>query len=217
MSSASGMPGKRPGFFESFRAALTPPELPADDGQPIPAPRTVIVATILAILGGLLLVFIGGVSLVTSGSQLDEAVASYNQQIDECRAEFQGVGGALVAPPESAPQDVKDRAANCQRFEPLTDDIISSARTQNLAISGAIIVIGLLSAVGGWFLRSGTGWSRLMVIGAVIVSVLISLLFQASNLFTMIATFAMIIAVMLCFIGSGNFFFARLKARRSRL
>ena len=95
--------------------------------------------------------------------------------------------------------------------------MISNARTQNLIVSGLILAIGLLAVVGGWFLRTGVSWARLMVIGAVVLAVLLSLLFRASNLFTMIATFAIIIAVMLCFIGSGNVFFARLKARRSRL
>ncbi len=56
-----------------------------------------------------------------------------------------------------------------------------------------------------------------MVIGAVIVSVLLTLVFQASNLFTLVATFVDDHRGDAVLHRSGNLFFARLKARRSRL
>ncbi len=136
---------------------MTPPELPADDGQPITPPRTVVIATVLAILGGAgvlhrrRLAGHHGLPARRRGRRLQPAARRLPRRVP-------GVGAAVVVPPDSAAQDVKDRAANCQRYEPLTDEIISTARTQNIVISGAIIVIGLVAAVGGWFLRSGTGW-----------------------------------------------------------
>jgi hypothetical protein len=61
----------------------------------------------------------------------------------------------------------------------------------------------------------GARWSRLTVAGSVLLSVLVTMLFQASNILTLGATLILIIAVMLCYIGKGAVFFARLKARRT--
>ena len=52
-------------------------------------------------------------------------------------------------------------------------------------ISVIIVVIGLIALVGGWFLRAGASWSRLTVVGAVIISVIVTMLFQVSNIFTL--------------------------------
>ena len=41
------------------------------------------------------------------------------------------------------------------------------------------------------------------------------MMFQVSNLFTLVATLFMIVAVMLCYVGKGGTYFARLKARRA--
>ena len=82
-------------------------------------------------------------------------------------------------------------------------------------ISVIIVVIGLIALVGGWFLRPGARWSRLAVGGGVVISVLVTMMFQVSNLFTLVATLFMIVAVMLCYVGKGGTYFARLKARRA--
>jgi hypothetical protein len=82
-------------------------------------------------------------------------------------------------------------------------------------ISVIIVVIGLIALVGGWFLRVGAKWSRLTVVGAVIISVIVTMLFQVSNLFTLAGTLLLVVSVMLCYIGKGSVYFARLKARRA--
>jgi hypothetical protein len=84
-----------------------------------------------------------------------------------------------------------------------------------MIISAVIVVIGLLAAVGGWFLRAGARWARLMVVGAVLLSVIITMLFQVSNLFTLVGTLLIVVAVMLSFIGKGGVYFARMRARRA--
>ena len=214
MSFGLGDARKRPGIFDSFRAAMTPPPLPEDDGQPIKPPGTVTAATVLAMLAGLVFLVIGGFSLLTTDDQLNSAVASYNAAISDCTTEFQGIGNAVVVP-AGASADVTAAADVCKSYQPLTDDAISAARTQNVIISVVITVIGLVALAGGWFLRTGARWSRLALVGAVIISVILTMAFQVSNLLTLVATLLMIIAVMLCFVGQGAVYFARLKARRA--
>ena len=205
--------GKRPGIFDSFRAAMAPKELPPDDGQPLRPPGTVTAATVLAMLAGLVFLLIGGVSLATTEDQLNNAVKSYNASISECTIKYGGIGEAVVVP-SGPPQDVT-AAQDCQTYVVLTDSAISAAKTQNIVISVVIVVIGLIALAGGWFLRQGARWGRLAVAGSVVLSVIITMLYQIPNIFTLGATLVMIIAVMLCYIGQGAVYFARLKARRT--
>jgi hypothetical protein len=214
MSFGMGDARKRPGIFDSFRAAMTPPPLPEDDGQPIKPPGAVTAATVLAMLAGLVFLVIGGFSLLTTSDQLNTAVASYNQAISECTTKFQGIGDAVVVQPGASADDTS-AADVCKQYQPLTDETISAAKTQNIIISAVIVVIGLVALAGGWFLRAGARWARLAVGGAVVISVILTMAFQVSNLLTLVATLLMIIAVMLCFVGKGAVYFARLKARRA--
>lgn len=214
MSFGLGDARKRPGIFDSFRAAMAPPEIGEDDGKPLAPPRTVIVATVMTMLAGLVFLLIGGVSLFTTDDQLNNAVAVYKKSISDCTTQFGGIDTAVVVPVGAA-DDVTQQAEACKQYRPLTDEAISSARTQNIMISAVIVLIGVLALVGGWFLRLGARWSRLTVAGGVVVSILVTMLFQVSNLFTLAATLVMIIAVMLCYIGKGGVYFARLKARRA--
>ena len=214
MSFGIGDARKRPGIFNSFRAAMTPPPLPEDDGQPIKPPGAVTAATVLAMLAGLVFLVIGGFSLLTTNDQLNTAVASYNQAISDCTTKFQGIGDAVVVPAGASADDTA-AADVCKKYQPLTDETISAAKTQNIIISVVIVVIGLVALAGGWFLRAGARWSRLAVVGAVVISVILTMAFQVSNLLTLVATLLMIVAVMLCFVGKGAVYFARLKARRA--
>ncbi len=205
---------KRPGIFDTFRAAMTPAELPPDDGTPISPPKAVLAATVMSIVAGVIFVLIGGVSLATTDSQLDSAVTAYNKAIADCTTKFGGIGDTVVVPAGASSEDTA-QGESCKGYRPLTDETISAAKTQNIMISVIIVVIGLIALVGGWFLRAGARWSRLAVIGAVIISVIITMLFQVSNIFTLGATLIMVVAVMLCYIGKGSIYFARLKARRA--
>ncbi len=215
MSFSSGEDRKRPGIFDTFRAAMTPAPLPEDDGLPISPPRTVNIATALCLIGALIFIFIGAVSLFTADEQLDQAVATYNASIADCQAKVGGIGDAVQTPPDTASADDKAFADSCKGYKVLTQDVIDSAKTQNMIISVVIVVIGLLAAAGGWFLRAGARWARLMVVGAVLLSVIITMLFQVSNLFTLVATLLIVVAVMLSFIGKGGVYFARMRARRA--
>ncbi len=213
MSFGSGDARKRPGIFDSFRAALTPPALPVDDGTPIVPPRGVTVASVLAILGGLIFLITGAYSLATMDQQLDLQVTAYNAAISECTTQFGGIGDAVIAPAGAA-SGVAAKADTCKQYQPLTSDLLSAARTQNIMVLGALVVIGLVAVAGGWFVRRGAWWARLAIIGAVVLSVLLTLGFQVATLLTLIATMVLIVAVMMCYIGRGAVYFGRLKARR---
>jgi len=193
---------------------MTPAELPPDDGKPISPPKAVLAATAMAILSGLVFLLIGGVSLATTDSQLDSAVAAYNKAIADCETAVGGIGDAVVIP-EGASSELTAQGEACKGYRALTDETISAAKTQNVMISVILVVIGLIALAGGWFLRSGSRWSRLTVVGAVIISVIVTMLFQVANIFTLGATLLLVVAVMLCYIGKGSIFFARLKARRA--
>lgn len=214
MSSGAGDARKRPGFMDSFRAALTPPPLAPDDGKPLVRPTGVTVATALAIAAGAIFVLIGGYSVATTDSQLDVAVANYNSAIADCTTNFGGIGDAVVVP-AGASTDLTNQAEQCKSYLALTDDAISSARTQNMLISSIVAVIGIIALVAAWFLRTGARWGRIGLVVAVLLSVVLSMLFQVSNLFTLGASLMLIVAVMLCFIGKGGVYFARVKARRA--
>jgi len=193
---------------------MTPPAIPEDDGKPIVPPRTVLVATVMSVLAGLVFLLIGGVSLFTTDDQLNNAVAAYNKSISECTTKFGGIGDAVIVPAGASTGET-EAAELCKQYRPLTDEAISTAKTQNIMISVVILLIGVIAIVGGWFLRPGAKWSRLTVAGGVVISVLVTMMFQVSNLFTLVATLVLIIAVMLCYIGKGGVYFARLKARRT--
>lgn len=210
----AGDAGKRPGFMDSFRAAFVPPPLPPDDGKPLVRPTAVTIATVLAIVGGAIFVLIGGYSLATTDSQLNQAIAQYNQAITDCTNKFGGIGDSVVVPAGASTADT-NQAEQCKGYIVLSDQAISSARTQNLLISGLVVVIGAISLVAAWFIRSGNRWGRIALVVGVILSVLLSMMFQVSNLFTLGGSLLMIVAVMLCFIGKGGVYFSRVKARRA--
>ncbi|MEP6561108.1 MAG: hypothetical protein ABJD68_08540 [Nakamurella sp.] len=214
MSFGIGDANKRPGIFESFRSAMAPRALPEDDGLPLTTPRTVLAATAMAVLGGLVFLFIGGGSLFTVDSQLDTAVSAYNDAIGECTSQFGGIGNAAVIPAGAA-DDVVTKGQSCQSLTALTSDMISSAKTSSIVFAMVFVVIGLVAIGGGWFLRQGARWARLTVAGAVVLAMALALLFQAQNILTLVATLFMIVAVMLCFIGKGQIYFARVRARRA--
>ena len=117
--------------------------------------------------------------------------------------------------PAGAASDVVTQGQSCQALAPLTSEMISSAKTSSIIFAIIFVVIGLVAIGGGWFLRQGARWARLTVAGAVVLAMALALLFQAQNLLTLVATLFMIVAVMLCFIGKGQIYFARVRARRA--
>jgi|SRR5690349_339719 hypothetical protein len=214
MSSGAGEARKRPGFMDSFRAALTPPPMPPDDGKPLVRPTTVTVASVLAILAGAIFVFLGATSVLTLDNQVTVAVSDYNKAVDDCRARFGGIDGSASAPAGASTDDT-NAAQSCNSLTPLTEDMISSYRTSNIVFGAIFVVLGVVAAAGGWFLRAGNRWGRLAVIGVVLINVIFSVMLGVANVLILGASLMLIAAVMLCFIGKGGVYFARVKARRA--
>jgi hypothetical protein len=214
MSFSSGENRKRPGIFDSFRAAMTPAPLPEDDGRPIPPPRTVNIATALCLIGGLIFAFVGIYALTITNSYIDDAVSQYSADVASCQTNYGGIGDAVVVA-DSAADDVKAKADNCKQLVQLTPDLVDGARSRWIVTYAITSVIGALAIVGGWFLRSGARWARFMVLGGVLLSVILTMLFQSSSLYTLVASLLMVVAVMLSFIGKGGVYFARMRGRRA--
>jgi hypothetical protein len=158
--------------------------------------------------------FLGCLSVFTIEDSLNYKLSEYNKLIADCSQKFGGIGTAAVVPADAS-AEVTSQAEACQGYSAVSDQMISNFRT-TVAVFGAIyIVIGLAALVGGWFLRSGNRWGRIVVVAVVLLTVILSMLFQASNLFTLAASLMLIVAVMLCFIGKGGVYFARVKGRRA--
>lgn len=212
-------PGDRPrrsGFLASLSSALTPPVVTDDEpDKPLIAPRTVNVATVLTMLAGLLFLFLGVSQLTTLDSQLGAAVTAYKADAAKCVTDVGGIGTAAVAA-DTDPQAKKDRAKVCQQYktpEP-TQDMIDSAQSRAKTLSWVLIFVGAAAMAVGWFLRTGTPWARRMAVGLVIVTMVLTMFLQISNLLTMLATLFLVAAVLMSYLGSGGVFFTRAAMRR---
>ena len=214
MSFSSGEDRKRPGIFDSFRAAMTPAPLPEDDGQPISPPRTINIATALCLAAGIIFALVGIYALTITNSYIDDAASQYRADVASCQTDFGGIGDAVVVA-DSAADDVKAKADNCKQLVNLTPEMVDSARSRWIVTYAITAVIGVLAIVGGWFLRSGARWARFMVLGGVLLSVILTMFFQSSTIYTLVATLLLVVAVMLSFIGKGGVYFARMRARRA--
>lgn len=214
MSSGAGDARKRPGFMDSFRAAMTTPPLPPDDGKPLVRPTAVSVASILALLAGAIFVFLGASTIITLDTQVNAAVSEYKKAVDTCSTQFGGIGDAATAPANATEKQTTD-AESCKNTPALTDDMISNYRTSNLVFGAIFLALGVVAAVGGWFLRSGNRWARIAVIAIVLVNMIFTLMLGVSNVLILGASLMLVVAIMLCFIGKGGVYFARIKARRA--
>ncbi|GGM04049.1 hypothetical protein [Nakamurella endophytica] len=236
-------PGPRPrrSWLSNFSAAMAP-VLPEDDGSPIVRPRSVLVAMVLTMLSGLVFLFVGLVSVASAGSQVDQLRTAYADVVQQCQNSYGTYGSAVssiaateqptptptpgaVATPSpgatatpSATASLTGLASTCvQLTSPnITDAQAGSYRTQISVLSAIIAVIGIAALVGGWFLRGGAKWSRRLLIAAAVVSMLLALLLQVSTTLTLLATFLLVVGILLTFVGKGGMYFLRLAARRAR-
>lgn len=208
MTSSSQQPSARRGFLASLSAALAPPPIPEDDTGPLRAPKGVITAVVLAMLGGAMYVFSGAVSLVGTNDLLHQARVQYEDQVSTCQSSMGGIGTAITAASPTG------QAATCQSLRVLSDTDWSNFHSFSIGIASAYLILGLILIVAGWFLRQGAAWARRAGAGVVVVTVLASMFLGMSTTFILIATLFGVIAVVLCYIGSGAVYFLRVKARK---
>ncbi len=211
-------PGDRPrrsGFLASLSSALTPPVVTDDEpDKPLRAPTTVKVATVLTMLAGLLFLFLGVNSLVNLDRDLNTAVTAYTDGINKCTNEVGGIGDKVVTPAQGASKEQTDLAEQCKKVVPLTQEMKDNAQSRAKTVSWVLIVVGVAAIAIGWFLRTGAPWARRAAVGLVVLTMLLTMFLQISNLLTMLATLFVVAAVLMSYLGSGGVFFTRSAMRR---
>ena len=216
--SGGGSGERRPGIFDSFRGAFAPQQLPEDDGTPIVAPRSILIASALSLVAGVLMAFLAVMSIIQFSSQFDLTVQTYKDEVANCQSQF-GAVGSSVAVPEGGTDGQKSQAQLCQTLQNYTDadyqGFRDTARTQSFILGGAILIFGLASIAAGWFLRSGVAWARRVLIGVGVLTLASIMFFGIQNIFLLGASLLLVAAVMLSFVGRGGLFFARHRARRA--
>jgi hypothetical protein len=212
MSAASGEPTRRPGFFDSFRAAMTPPPLPDDDGKPPVRPWTVLLSVVLAVVAGLALVFVGVAAAATVDSGAQNAVEFVDDELAKCVSDGIGRGEAVVVP-EDGDQEAQARATFCRDQQPLTADEISSFKTNNIILGVILAVAGLATIAGGVLVLRERLIGRRIIIVVTVLLVAASLLLGLQSLPLLVATLFLVGSVMLTLIGKGNQYFQFLRRR----
>jgi hypothetical protein len=203
-----GQPPRR-GFLASLSAALTPPPLPDDDSGPLKAPRGVLVAMVLTILSGTIFVLSGGLGLVTMDSMMSASKKQYQGWMDDCRAQFGGIGTTAVT--ETSPTG---SAATCQSLVEMTGSDWDSFQTASVIVSSVFLLMGVALVGAGIFLRVGRMWARRVAIAVTIVNVLAAMMLGMTSPIVLGATLLLMIAVVLCYISTGGMYFIRVRARR---
>jgi hypothetical protein len=209
-SPGQNTPARR-GFLSSISAALTPPPVPEDDNAPLRVPKGVITASVLSIIGGILYLFQGTLGLFNIDSIIDNGRKSYTEQVTTCNNQVGGIGTAATG---AAPTNV---VSSCQKLPTMTDTDWANYHTVYVVLFVVFALIGIAVLAAGWFLRAGAMWARRTLVTVTLLTVLSALFLQITGALTLAATFAVLIAVVLCYLSSGGQFFLLMKARRKHL
>ncbi len=219
MSSPAPRPKK--GFLAGLQAAMVP--VVPDDGAPLVRPRSVTVAAVLVIIAGVLFLLIGAISVATTGSQARTYETFYTGAVKQCNDLVGGIGTAVpstVATPTSGPTTPLALTAlpgSCRQItEPtISADALSSYKRTLATFSIVLAVIGLITAVSGWFLRDGRRWARRVLIGVVVVQLALAFLFQVSNTVTLVATLMIVAGLSTTFLGRASSYFIGVAQRKN--
>lgn len=205
--SGQNTPARR-GFLASLSSALTPPPVPDDDDAPLRAPRSIITASVLTIIGGALFLFQGLAGLFNVSAIMKSSQESYAKQVSECQATIGGVGTAVTA---TSPTEV---VSSCQRLTVMTPTDWQNYRTFYISLLVVFAVIGVAVLAAGWFLRAGAMWARRTLVGVTLITVLGALLLGIAGSLTLAAALALLVALVLCYLASGGQYFLLVKSRR---
>lgn len=200
-------------------------------------PTAVVVALVLATLGGALFLFNGGQRMLGVGSDTwEEGASQLRTEVtiyeNACVDSVGGVRGDV--PSDAAPTEqmmvtlanptttivgtveASAIADGCRNL-PTADEWLSSAANQERLVGGAEIVIGLLAIVGAFLMRNGSIGLRRIVLGAVGLSLVLSLFVsQSSNIVTFGASLFLVVALILVYIGRGGGWFIYRTAGRAK-
>lgn len=210
-------PGNTPrrGFLANLSKAMAPPIIEDDDPSvPLVRPRGVLIASILVGIAGLLFLYGGIGQMATTESRLATAVRDYPVQVAQTCGPYGGVGAAAVAP-DGASDDVKNLVAQCQTASAtVTDEMKENFRSSQRVPSIVLTVMGLIALAAGFFLFRGAPWARKLLVGLVILTMLITMLLQISNPFTLVATLFIVASVLMSYLGKGGVYFAKALLRQ---
>lgn len=213
MSSPGSAP-KKSGFMARLQSAMVP--VMPEDGAPLVRPRGVGVASVIVIVAGVLYLLIGALSVASTGSQANAYADTYASAVRQCQDTGLGIGTAVLteaATPTAGPTSPIALTALpgvCRTqitAAALPADALSSYKTSLVVFSVILIVVGLCTAVSGWFLREGRRWARRVLIAVVLVQLILAFLFQVSNTITLLATLLVVVGLSTTFIGRASAFF----------
>ena len=222
MSSPPPRP-KKSGFLAGLQSAMAPP-VPADDGQPILRPRSVLVSSVLVVIAAVLFLLVGALTVSATDSQATAYANFYASAVKQCQDNVGGIGTAVpstIATPTAGPTSPLALTAlpnSCRQItEPtLSASSLSSYKTTLTIFSVVLIVIGLATAASGWFLRDGRKWARRVLMLVVLSQLILAFLFQASTSYTLVATLLVVVGLSITFIGRASAFFIGVALRKKQ-
>ncbi len=202
-------PARRRGFLASLQAAMAPmPPEDDDDTGPLPVPKTVTIATVLSILGGLLFLYQGVGGLTLLSRLVSQSKDGYNTDVKGCINDVGGIGTAVTG---TAPAD---KVSYCKSLPTMDAAAWDSYRSTLTVLFVAFTIIGIASVAAGWFLRRGARWARRVLIAVTVVTVIAAMLLRISGPLSLAGTVGVLAAVVLCYIGSGGLYFTRMHTRK---
>lgn len=201
-------PARRRGFLAAWADALAPKPIPENDTGPLKAPKSVVAATILAMIGGIVYLFWGGYILFNLDALMELGRSDYLEHVAKCNAEVSGIGEAIAA---DATGDIADA---CRAVPTLTDSDWQGVRLANQVLASIFLGLGSLLAVAAWNLRRGAIWARRTLVTIAVIIVGAAFLLSLSSPIILLGTLLVLIAVIMCYLSSGATFFLRVKARK---
>lgn len=207
-----------------LQAAMTP-VLPDGTDSPLVRPRGVTIASVLVLIAGVLFFLIGALSVTSAGSQAANYQTFYANAVAQCRnSSVGGIGTAVpttVATPTAGPTTPLALTAlpnTCRQItQPtLSESALSSYKRTLLGFSVVLIVIGIVTAASGWFLRDGRKWTRRALIAVVLLQLVLAFLFQVSNTITLLCTLLIVVGLSMTFLGRPAAYFMGVALRKGQ-
>lgn len=214
----SGGQGKPNGFLSRMANALTPPVVHVEDEDmdaPVTRPRTILAATVLTILAGAVFLFLGLTNLTQSDQLEAQTRADYSKLVKKCQDEAGGINQTVRQTPADADDKTKSLYEGCRSL-PAENDLVETYLARNKAISIAVTICAAASVAGGLLIHRGNMWGRRLTVAVVVLMMIGVMIMQIRNQLLLGGSFAIVIAVVMCYLASGGAFFQRVQFRRKQ-
>lgn len=216
-------PGRK-GWLAKLQNTMAPLADP-DDDSPIVRPPVVIVSMVLAILSGAVFLYAGIASIANIDTQVNGQRDLWVKVVAQCEADpavgtiGDAVPSSLTATPTlTSPVPATSLEQVCKQIKTpqLDEATASSMRSQLTIISVIFMVLGAAVVAGGVLMRSGSKWSRRILVTVALLTLGVAMLLQISTAVTLAATLLLVVAIMLVYAGKGGLFFARTLLQQRR-